>query len=162
MLPLFFTLANIGFNPVRAVQETDCAGSWLVHITLGGRDIVEDALIRLEDGGAVEVHGPPVMLALPGPEEVPLQASSGVGSWQSTGDGECAFEYVRLLADDDGVAVGTLNVRGMAAVDGAGEIEGSLTVVRSTGFGQTAATSDGTFSGTTLDGPLLWLTPTAG
>ena len=163
MLPLFFfTFATVGFNPVRAMQEIDCAGSWLVHITLEGRDIVEDALIAFEDGGAVEVHGPPVMLALPGPEEVPLQASSGLGTWQSTGDGECAFEYVRLLADDDGVGVGTLNVRGMATVDGDGAIDGSLTVVRSTGFGQTAATSEGAFSGTSLDGPLLWLTPTAG
>jgi hypothetical protein len=155
------TLALAGFGPTRAAQEPGCAGSWLVHITLEGRDLVEDALIAFEDGGAVEVHGPPVMPALPGPGEVPLQASSGLGTWQSTGERECAFEYVRLLAGDDGVGAGTLNVRGVAAADGAGAIDGSLTIIRSTGFGQTAATSEGTLSGTTLDGPLLWLTPTA-
>jgi hypothetical protein len=132
-----------------------------VHITLEGRDVVEDALIAFEDDGDVEVHGPPVMPALPGAGEVPLQASSGLGTWQSTGDGECAFEYIRLLADDDGVGVGTLNVRGMASLQGTGALDGLLTVIRSTAFGQTATTSDGTLTGTTLGGPLLWLTPTA-
>ena len=154
-------IAPAGFGPARAAQDPGCAGSWLVHIALEGRGPVEDVLIAFEEGGEVEVHGPPVMPALPGPGEVPLQASSGLGTWQSTGGRECAFEYVRLLAGDDGIGVGTLNVRGVAAVDGAGAIDGSLTVIRSTGFGQTAATSEGSFSGTTLDGPLLWLTPTA-
>jgi hypothetical protein len=162
ILPLcVVTLALASFGPARAAEESGCTGSWLVHIALDGRDLVEDALIAFADDGVVEVHGPPVMPALPGPEEVPLQASAGLGTWQSTGERECAFEYVRLLASDDGAGVGTLNVRGMATVDGAGAIEGSLTVIRGTGFGQTAATSDGTLVGTTLDGPLLWLTPTA-
>jgi hypothetical protein len=154
-------ITSAGFGPARASQDPGCAGSWLVHITLEGRDLVEDVLIAFEDGGAVEVHGPPVMPALPGPGEVPLQASSGLGTWQSTGERECAFEYVRLLAGDDGAGVGTLNVRGVASLDGAGAIDGSLTIIRGTGFGQTAATSEGTLSGTTLDGPLLWLTPTS-
>ena len=154
--------ALAGIGSARAAQEAGCAGSWLVHITLEGRDLVEDVLIAFEDNGAVEVHGPPVMPALPGPGEVPLLASSGLGTWERTGEGECAFEYVRLLAAEDGAGVGTLNVRGMAAADGAGAIDGSLTVIRSTGFGQTAVTSEGTFSGTTLDGPLLWLTPATG
>ena len=151
-----------GIGSARAAQESGCAGSWLIHITLEGRDLVEDILIAFKDDGAVEVHGPPVMPALPGPGEVPLQVSSGLGTWERTGEGECAFEYVRLLAAEDGAGVGTLNVRGTAAVDGAGAIDGSLTVIRSTGFGQTAVTSEGTLSGTTLDGPLLWLTPTTG
>jgi hypothetical protein len=154
-------IASASFGPARASQEPGCAGSWLVHITLEGRNLVEDVLIAFEDDGAIEVHGPSVMPALPGPGEVPLQASSGLGTWQSTGERECAFEYVRLLAGDDGVGAGTLNVRGVAAADGAGAIDGSLTIIRSTGFGQTAATGEGALSGTTLDGPLLWLTPTA-
>ena len=156
-------VAPAGQDPADAAQNPSCAGSWLVHITLDGRDVVEDVLIAFEDDGDVEVHGPPVMPAMPGVEEVPLQASSGLGTWQSTGDQKCAFEYVRLLAAEDGVAVGTLDVRGMATVNEAGdELDGSLTYTRSTGFGQTAATSDGTFTGTPLDGPLLWLTPAAG
>ncbi|MBW3633549.1 MAG: hypothetical protein KY456_11045 [Chloroflexi bacterium] len=154
-------LSGAGFGPARAAQDPGCDGSWLVHITLEGRDLVEDVLIAFEDGGAVEVHSPPVMPALPGLGEVPLQASSGLGTWQSTGERECAFEYVRLLAGDDGVSAGTLNVRGVATADGGDAIDGSLTIIRSTGFGQTAATSEGVLSGTTLDGPLLWLTPTA-
>ena len=154
-------IASAGFGPARAAQEPGCAGSWLVHVTLEGRDFVEDVLIAFEEGGAVEVYGPPVMPALPGAGEVPLQVSSRLGSWQSTGEQQCAFEYVRLLAGDDGVGAGTLNVRGVATADGAGAIDGSLTVIRGTGFGQTAATSEGALSGTMLDGPLLWLTPTA-
>ena len=162
ILPLCFaTLAFASFGSARAAQDPGCAGSWLIHITLDGRDVVEDALIAFDDDGDVVVHGPPVMPALPGSGEVPLQASAGLGTWQSTGEGECAFEYVRLLAADDGVGVGTLNVRGTAALDGAGGIDGSLTFIRGTGFGQTAATSVGTFTGTPLDGPLLWLTPAA-
>ena len=102
------------------------------------------------------------MPALPGSGEVPLQASSGLGTWQSTGERECAFEYVRLLPGDDGIGVGTLNIGGMATVNRAGDaLDGSLTYTRSTGFGQTAATSAGALSGTPLDGPLLWLTPVA-
>ena len=154
-------IASAGFGPARAAQDPGCTGSWLVHITLEGRDLVEDVLIAFEDGGAVEVHGPPVMPPLPGPDEVPLQTSSGLGTWQSTGEQQCAFEYVRLLAGDDGVGAGTVNVRGVAAADGTGAIDGSLTIIRSTGFGQTAATNEGALSGTTLYGPLLWRTPTA-
>ena len=155
------TFANTSIGHASAAQDPGCAGSWLVHITLDGRDVVEDALIAFDDDGDVVVHGPPVMPALPGSGEVPLLASSGLGTWEITGEGECAFEYVRLLAADDGVGVGTLNVRGTAAVDGAGGIDGSLTYIRATGFGQTAATSEGTFTGSPLDGPLLWLTPEA-
>jgi hypothetical protein len=163
MLVLCLTVvANTSVATARAAQESGCAGSWLAHISLDGRDVIEDILIAFADDGDVEVHGPPVMPALPGAGEVPLLASSGLGTWQSTGEGECAFEYVRLLAGDDGVGVGTLNVRGMAIVNGEGDaVDGSLTYTRSTGFGKTAATSDGTFTGTPLDGPLLWLPPAA-
>ena len=149
-------VASAGFDLAGAAQDPGCAGSWLVHISLDGRDIVEDALIAFDDEGDIVVHHPPVMPALPGSGEVPLQASSGLGTWQSTGERECAFEYVRLLAGDDGIGVGTLNVRGVATVNRTGDaLDGSLTYTRSTGFGQTAATSDGALSGTPLDGPLL-------
>jgi hypothetical protein len=159
---LFATLAGAGLGSAHAAQDAVCAGSWLVHITVEGRDVVEDALIQFDEDGDVVVYGPPVMPALPGPGEVPLLASTGLGTWQSTGERECAFEFVRLLAGDDGVGVGTLNVRGTVSIEGAGDaLAGSLTLTRSTAFGQTAATSDGTLSGTPLDGPLLWLTPTA-
>lgn len=156
------TLAYVGFGSADAAQDSGCAGSWLVHITVEGRDVVEDALIQFAEDGDIIVHGPPVMPALPGPGEVPLLASAGLGTWQSTGERECAFEFVRLLAGDDGVGVGTLNVRGIVSMDGAGDrLEGSLSLTRSTAFGQTAATGEGTLSSTPLDGPLLWLTPTA-
>jgi hypothetical protein len=154
-------LASAGFSSARAAQDAGCDGSWLVHITVEGRDVVEDALVQFDDAGDVVVYGPPVMPALPGPGEVPLQASAGLGTWQSTGERECAFEFVRLLADDDGIGVGTLNVRGSVMREDTDDgLEGSLTMTRSTPFGQTAATSEGTLTGTSLDGPLLWLTPT--
>ena len=54
-----------------------------------------------------------------------------------------------------------LDVRGTAAGDGSGGLEGNLTYTRATGFGQTAATARGTFTGTSLSGPLLWVTPAA-
>jgi hypothetical protein len=163
VLTLFLVaLAGAGSGSARAAQDAGCAGSWLVHITVEGRAVVEDALIQFDEDGDVLVYGPPVMPALPGPGEVPLLASAGLGTWQSTGERECAFEFVRLLAGDDGVGVGTLNVRGAVTTEGAGdELAGSLTLTRSTAFGQTATTSDGTLSGTPLDGPLLWLTPAA-
>ncbi len=148
----------------RAAQNgtTGCAGSWLVRITLEGRDVIEEALIQFEPDGAMAVHGPPVLPALAGPGEEPLQASTGLGSWQSTGEGSCAFEAVRLLGSDDGVGVGTLNIRGMVTIDDAGDgLDGLLTYTRATGFGQTAATVDGTLTGFSLDRPLLWLTPAA-
>lgn len=162
-LTLFLApLAGAGSGSTRAAQDAGCAGSWLVRITVEGRDVVEDALIQFDEDGDVVVYGPPVMPALPGVGEMPLLASTGLGMWQSTGERECAFEFVRLLAGDDGVGVGTLNVRGAVSIEGAGDgLEGSLTLTRSTAFGQTAATSDGALSGTPLDGPLLWLTPTA-
>jgi len=153
-------LVSMRFGLARTAQDAGCAGSWLVHITVEGRDVVEDALIEFDDDGDVVVHSPPVMPALPGPGEVPLLASPGLGVWQSTSERDCAFEFVRLLADDDGVGVGTLDVRGVVTVEGDG-LDGSLTMTRSTAFGKTAATSEGTLSGRSLDGPLLWLTPTA-
>lgn len=161
LLVLTLFLVGAGSSSARAAQDAGCAGSWLIHITVEGRDVVEDALIQFDEDGDVAVYGPPVMPALPGAGEVPLLASAGLGTWQSTGERECAFEFVRLLASDDGVGAGTLNVRGAVTIEGAGDaLEGSLTLTRSTAFGQTAATSDGTLSGTPLDGPLLWLTPT--
>jgi hypothetical protein len=155
------TLASAGFGSAGAAQDSGCAGSWLVRITVDGRDVVEDALIQFDEDGDIVVHGPPVMPALPGSGEVPLLASAGLGVWQRTGERQCAFEFVRLLAGDDGVGIGTLNVRGAVTIErSGGELNGSLTLTRSTAFGQTAATSDGTLTGTPLDGPLLWLTPT--
>lgn len=155
-------VASGTFGPARAVQEAPaaCADSWLIQMTREGRDAVEDALIAFEPDGALALHGPPVLPALPGAGEKPLLASAGLGTWQRAAGGECAFEAVRLLGSEDGMSVGTLNIRGMATVDAAGDgIDGSLTVIRSTGFGQTAAESAGALTGTSLDGPLLWLTP---
>ena len=155
-------LAPAGFGSAGARRDSGCTGSWLVQITVEGRDVVEGALIQFDENGDIVVHGPPVMPALPGAGEVPLLASAGLGAWQSTGERQCAFEFVRLLAGDDGVGVGTLNVRGAVTTERAGDgLEGSLSWVRSTAFGQTMATGNGTLSGTPLDGPLLWLTPTS-
>ncbi len=144
-----------GSGSTHAAQDeaAGCAGSWLVQITLEGRDVPEDALIRFDPDGTMTVSSPPVLPAMPGPGEEPLHASAGLGTWESSGEGACAFEVVRLLGSDDGVGVGTLNIRGTAARNDSGDgLDGSLTYIRGTGFGQTASTSDGTFTGFPLDG----------
>jgi hypothetical protein len=163
VLVLGFVLAVVSvfrFDLVHAAQPAGCAGAWLVRITLDERDIDEEVLIAFAADGTVEVQAPPVLPALPGAGETPLPASGGLGAWEEIAPGECAFEFVRLLAAEDGVGLGTLDVRGTAAIDD-GNLSGSLTYTRATGFGQTAATAAGTFTGTSLSGPLLWLTPTA-
>ena len=150
-----------GIDPARA-QEPGCAGSWLIQITLDGRDVAEEALLALDPDGAAVLYSPPVLPALPGSGETALPASDGLGAWQALDGGGCAFEVVRVLAADDGVGVGTLDVRGTAEIESAdASLAGSLEMVRATGFGQTAATASGSFTGTPLGGPLLWLTPAA-
>ena len=146
-------------GPARA-QEASCTGSWLIQITLDERDLSEEALIAFDPDGSVALHAPPVLPALPGPGEIPLLASDGLGAWQALDDGGCAFEVVRVLAADDGASVGTLDMRGTATAAG-GMLTGPLDIVRATGFSQTAATATGSFTGTPVDGPLLWLTPAA-
>jgi hypothetical protein len=154
-------VSPVGLAPPLAARAAGCAGLWLVHVTLDGRDIVDEAFFDFDDDGTIRVESAPILPALLGAGETALLASDGLGVWERTGVQTCAFEFVRLLRSDDGVGVGALNVRGLAEVDDAGnELTGSLTIVRATGFGQTAATTTGSFSGTPLDGPLLWLTPT--
>ncbi len=160
-LLLLCLVAARGPGPVaRAGQAAGCAGSWLIEIAIEGRAGPEGALLRFAADGTLSVESPPVLPALPGEGETPLAASDGLGAWQALDDGGCAFEYVRLLAADDGVGLGTLNARGTATANAEG-IAGELTYVRATGFGQTAASASGRFSGTSLSGPLLWLTPAA-
>ncbi len=101
------------------------------------------------------------MPALPGTGEVQVQASSELGKWQTTGERECAFEYVRPLTSDDGVDEGALDVSGVTTVDCAGASDGSLAIICGTGFGQMTAISECALSVTTLDGPLLWLPATS-
>lgn len=149
-----------GLGPVRA-QETGCAGAWLIEITLDGRDATEEGLLAFDADGSVALHGPPVLPALPGAGETPLLASDGLGAWQALDGGGCAFEVVRVLGAEDGTSVGTLDVRGTAMIESGGALAGSLEVFRATGFGQTAATAAGSFTGTSRSGPLLWVTPTA-
>ena len=116
-----------------------------------------------ESDGSISLYGPPVLPALPGEGEMPLFASSGVGTWEAMTDGSCAFEVVRVLAGDDGVGVGTLDVRATVTLDrAAGTLDGQFSYARSTGFGLTTTTGSGTLTGTPIDGPLLWLTPVSG
>jgi hypothetical protein len=152
-----------GVRHTSAAQLAPCSGSWLVHLNVEGRDVSEDDLLAFTADGTVTLYGPPVLPALPGQGEVPLSASTGLGVWEPMENGDCAFEVVRVLADDDGVGVGTLDVRATATIDStAGSIDGQFTYTRATGFGQTAASGSGTITGTPIDGPLLWLTPTSG
>src|SRR4051812_42182416 len=150
-------------NRARAAQESPCSGSWLVHLHVEGRDVSEDDLLAFASDGSVTLYGPPVLPALPGEGEVPLYASTGLGVWEPIENGDCAFEIVRVLAGDDGVGVGTLDVRATATIDcTAGSLDGNFDYARATGFGQTATSGAGTIIGTPIDGPLLWLTPTSG
>ena len=143
-----------------AAQESPCSGSWLVHLNVEGRDVSEDDLLAFANDGSVTLYGPPVLPALPGEGEVPLYASTGLGVWEPMENGDCAFEIVRVLAGDDGVGVGTLDLRFTATLDRtAGTLDGQFDYARATGFGQTATSGSGTITGTPIDGPLLWLTP---
>jgi hypothetical protein len=152
-----------GTASVDAVEGPACTGSWLVHLNVGGRDVSEDDLLAFGSDGAITLYGPPVLPALPGEGEVPLFASTGLGAWEATLNGNCAFEVVRVLAGDDGVGVGTLDMRATVTLDhAAGSLDGQFTYTRSTGFGKTATSGAGTLTGTPIDGPLLWLTPASG
>ncbi len=143
-----------------AAQLSPCSGSWLVHLNVEGRDVSEDDLMAFAADGSVTLYGAPILPALPGEGEVPLYASTGLGVWEPMENGDCAFEIVRVLAGDDGVGVGTLDLRFTATLDrSAGNLDGQFTYVRSTGFGKTAASGAGTIRGTPIDGPLLWVTP---
>jgi hypothetical protein len=154
-----------GVSHSMAAQLTPCAGSWLVHLNVEGRDVSEDDLLAFAADGTVTLYGPPVLPALPGEGEIPLHASTGLGVWEPMENGDCAFEIVRVLGTDDGVGVGTLDIRATATLDRTvGSLDGQFTYARSTGFGKTAASGAGTITGTPIDGPLLWLTsgsPTA-
>jgi hypothetical protein len=150
-------------HDLRAAQHVACTGSWLVHLNVEGREVSEDDLLVFGSDGSITLYGPPVLPALPGEGEVPLFASTGLGAWEATLDGNCAFEVVRVLAGDDGVGVGTLDVRAIVTLDhAAGSLDGQITYTRSTGFGKTATSGAGTLTGTPIDGPLLWLTPASG
>jgi hypothetical protein len=161
LLPIGLGLAFLASEGhIRAAQAEPWSGSWLVHLNVAGRDVSEDGLLAFAPDGSVTLYGPPVVPALPGEGEVPLQASTGLGVWEPMADGDCAFEVVRVLAGDDGLGVGTLDLRFTAAIDrAAGSLDGEFTYARATGFGQTAASGSGTITGTPIDGPLLWLTP---
>jgi hypothetical protein len=149
-----------GVSLTSAFELAPCSGSWLVHLYVEGRDASEDDLLAFAADGSVALYGAPVLPALPGEGEVPLYASTGLGVWELMENGDCAFEIVRVLAGDDGVGVGTLDLRFTATIDGsAGSLDGQFTYVRSTGFGKTAASGAGTITGTPIDDPLLWLTP---
>src|SRR4051794_34978707 len=78
-----------------AAQESTCSGSWLVHLHVAGRDASEDGLLAFAPDGSVTLYGPPVLPALPGEGEVPLDASTGLGVWEPMENGGCAFEVVR-------------------------------------------------------------------
>jgi len=150
-------------NHAGAAQESPCSGSWLVHLNVAGRDVSEDDLLAFAADGSVTLYGPPVLPALPGEGEFPLSASTGLGVWEPMENGGCAFEIVRVLAGDDGVGVGTLDLRFTVVLDrSAGSLDGQFTYARATGFGQTAASGSGGISGTPIDGPLLWPTPESG
>jgi len=164
VLTLGATMATwAGAGPAYAAQESPCSGSWLVHLSVEGRDVSEDGLIAFAADGSVTLYGPPVLPALPGEGEIALYSSAGLGVWEPMENGDCAFEIVRVLAGDDGVGVGTLDVRATATLDRtAGAIDGRFDYTRATGFGKTAASGSGTITGTPIDGPLLWLTPESG
>ena len=153
-------IACAGVRDVSAAPTSPCSGSWLVHLNVAGRDVSEDDLLAFAADGSVNLYGPPVLPALPGEGEVPLYASTGLGVWQPMENGDCAFEVIRVLAGDDGVGVGTLDLRFTATLDHtAGSLDGHFDYARATGFGQTATSGSGTVTGTPIDGPLLWLTP---
>jgi hypothetical protein len=156
----FVAITYAGLGPARA-QEAGCEGSWLIEITLDGRDATETGLLAFDSDGSATLHGAPVLPALPGPGETPLLASDGLGAWQALEDGGCAFEVARVLGTDDGTSVGTLNVRGTAMMESGGVLAGSLETIRATAFGQTAAAAAGSLAGTSLSGPLLSVTPPA-
>lgn len=156
-------LSWAGADHAGAVQVSPCSGSWLVHLNVDGREVSEDGLLAFAPDGTVTLYGPPVLPALPGEGEIPLYASTGLGVWEPMANGDCAIEVVRVLAGDDGVGVGTLDLRATVTIDrAAGTIDGHFDYTRATGFGQTAASGSGTITGTPIDGPLLWLTPTSG
>lgn len=137
-----------------AQAAAGCAGSWLVRASLAGRDVVEDALVRFDADGALVVSGPPILPALPGDDERPYLASPGLGTWEADGEDGCRFTFVRVLAAEDGVPIGTLFVEGRAtATADPRALDGTFDYARSGGTGRTSAEGTGTWSGTPIDLP---------
>ena len=143
-------------TPVAAAQEmSGCAGSWLVRISIEGRDVIEDGLVTFEPDGGLTLVSPPVVPPLPNTDGVPLSVSDGVGHWQASDDSACAFDLVRLLGDADGNGLGALYWRGTVEADSDGMgLSGSFNYAQSTPVGQTVANGAGSLTGTTL-GPAV-------
>ncbi len=122
-----------------------------MQLSFEGRDTVEQAIgVFASDGGLV-LHSPPVVPALPETGDEAVFTSDTVGSWQTMVDAGCDVEGVRLLAAEDGIAMGAVYFRGTVTIeaDGIG-LEGTFTYDQSSGTGQTVASGTGTLIGTAI------------
>lgn len=148
---VLFSGANGPRATTAAHQMSGCTGSWLIRISIAGRDTSEDGLVTFEADGGLELVGPPVVPPLPNRDGVLLYVSNGVGHWQQTSNASCTFTVVRLLSDTGGIDGGSLYWRGSAELDPAGtRLSGSFSYVQSTPLGQTVASGSGTLLGTSL------------
>jgi len=135
----------------RAQIAMDCQGTWLMQLTIEGRDAVEQAIGTFASDGSLVLHSPPVVPALPDTGDEPVFTSDTVGSWQATGDAGCDFEGVRLLAAEDGIALSAVYLRGALTIEEGGiGLDGSFTYDQSSGSGRTVTSGTGTLVGTSI------------
>lgn len=140
-----------GAAGVAAQDAPGCEGQWLVQLTFEGRDAIEQAIAVFESDGHLMLHTPPVVPALPDMGEEPQFASDTVGSWAAGSGVHCTFDVVRLLAAEDGAALGAVNLRGGIVIDESGlGMDGDFTYDQSSGTGQTVASGAGTLTGTLI------------
>lgn len=140
-----------GRNVDARVQAAGCEGLWRVQLTFEGRDAVEEAIAVFTADGELVLYSPSVVPALPGPDDEPLHVSDAVGAWAPGSGVHCTFDVVRLLAAEDGAALGAVNLRGGIVVDEGGlGLTGIFTFDQSAGTGQTVSSGSGTLTGTAI------------
>ena len=151
-LGLVVGAGNAGAASLAAPQASaGCEGQWLVQLSFEGRDAVEEAIAVFAADGGLVLHGPPVVPALPGGDDEPLHVSNAVGGWAPGSGVHCTFDVVRLLAAEDGVALGAVYLRGGIVIDDGGlGLTGTFTYDQSAGLGQTVSSGSGTLVGTSI------------
>lgn len=148
-------LRPVGYGTAAGGQSASgagCEGSWMVALSIEGR-APERLLIAFEPDGRVVAYGASVVPPFPDTIYDRLFPSPGMGQWEPTGadDRGCAFDVVRLLADEAGDELGTVYLRGTLTVeaDGVG-IAGSFTYAQGMPSGRTIASGDGAIDGLTI------------
>jgi hypothetical protein len=92
-------------------------GTWRLAVTPAAA-APHPALFAFAADGTLAVVGPPALPAPPGAPYRATHLASGLGVWAAAGASAAAFTADLLASDEDGTFVGTLTLRGTAAVGG--------------------------------------------